>query len=277
MNTDPVPEIIRYTNYYRPRVCAVPFVVWFRERSGSSFLCSILNSHNDIFCRHEDYDVVRVNEDERDKYSFGFKRLFFNRQLKSFDGQILNPTDDQTITHFRKFYSQPKHACGFKFKFDIQVACYPEVVDELHWMSRHLRVIHLTRKNLLKQAVSRQNMERVKVYKQHSNLMAKSDLPPLRLDIPRALEYCRCLQADEARFEKSVSSFDNVLSVLYEDLLDDPQSQITRVLEFLDRKPTDELKSKFHKATPDCLAQAVTNYDALCEAVTGTTMEQYLD
>ncbi len=274
MNQDTSSRTIRYSKYYRHRVCEAPFVIWFRERSGSSFLRSVLNSHPDILCRHEDFNLILSNDGETD---VEFKRKHYKKDLRSFDGPLTDPTRDEVIGHFRKIMSQQRVACGFKFKFDIQIACYDEIVEELHWICRHLQVIFLTRRNLLKQAVSRQNMERVVELQQESNVQTKVDLPPLELDIDRALKYAQILKRDEWKFQNSVNEYQNVHRVVYEDLINEPEEEFGKILDLLKVKPHENLRSKLQKITPNALAAAISNYDQLCDQVRGTDFEQFLD
>ncbi len=281
MNVNSHPQPIRWSNRYYQKLCASPFVIWFRERSGSTFLCSMLKSHPDIFCRYEDFDLFWA-EDQPEAANFKkpltFNRRPYYRRVKEFKGFVDHPDEQRAIGHLRQLYSRPNPACGFKFKFEIQVAGYPEIVDELHWISPMLRVLFLTRRNVLKQAVSRQNMERLKFQSNHgANLRSTTSLPPLSLDIPRALRYARYLTAQDGRFEKSVSRFDHVKTICYEELQADPQRIMTEVLEFLNVNTSHQLTSSFLKSTPDRLDTAVANYDELVSAVSGTELESMLD
>ena len=283
MSTTPQPSsvpTIHYTNRYYKRCCPAPFVIWFRERSGSSYICSLLDSHPEVLCRREDFDLAMVDdENDYDEGVFRFKGKVYRRQFKGFKNTSRNdPTPTQTVEHLRRIMSQPKTACGFKFKFDIQVASYPEIVDELHWLTRQLRVLLLTRENFLKQAVSRQNMERLQVNQNQSNLgKARRRLPPLQLDVERAVHYANCFKADNQKFLNSVANFANVKNIVYEKLLADPTREIKELLEFMGVDPEIELTANINKATPDRLSEAIENFDELAAAVAGTDLEAYLD
>jgi len=242
-------------------------------------MCSLLNSHPDVLCRREDFDLVRVEDFEADETSFQFKHKLYHRQIKSFgNGVVDNPTPQQSVEHLRKIMSQKRTACGFKFKFDIQIASFPEIVDELHWLNRHLRVILLTRENFLKQAVSRQNMERLQFTMNSANLgKNRRRLPPIKLDCARAVHYATRFKASNERFNNSAARFENVKTVVYENLLSNPLGEIKDILGFLGVDSEQNLSAKLHKATPNCLADAVENYDELVTAVSGTELEAYLD
>ena len=270
---------LRYLNQNRKSVCAVPFVIWFRERSGSSYLCSMLDSHPEILCRKEDFDLVATNDSSTDSGVFEFKDRLYRRQTKCFGDSIIdNPTPQQTVDHMRKIMSQKRSACGFKFKYDIQVACYPEIVDELHWLNRHLRVVLLIRENFLKQAVSRQNMERLQIAQNNSNLDQNEDqLPPIKLDVERAVHDATRYQVLNERFLNSASRFVNVKKLAYESLLANPRDETKEVLKFLEVDSEQELSASMHKATPNRLSDAVENYDELVSAVSGSDMEPFLD
>ena len=277
---------IRYKNRHYKRCCDSPFVIWFRERSGSSYMCSLLHSHPEILCRREDFDLIRMedvpndsDEDLTDNDVFRFNDRFYHRQFKGFKNEVVdNPTPQQTVAHMRRIMSQPRKACGFKFKFDIQVASYPEIVDELHWLSRQVRIVLMTRENFLKQAVSRQNMERIQLTQNKANLgKGKRSLPPIELDVPRAMHYAERFMMGNERFLNSVANFAHVRKVVYENLLSDPHHEVREVLKFLGVDPDRELGATIRKATPDRLSEAVKNFDELSAAVAGTALEAFLD
>ena len=233
---------MRYANRQHYRCCVTPFVIWFRERSGSSYMCSLLDLHPEILCRAEDFDLLRIDEQAPvPGNAVQFKNRFYRRQIKGFDSMVDDPTSLQAVNHFRKIMSHSRKACGFKFKFDIEAACYPEVVDELHWLNRHLRVILMTRKNVLKQAVSRQNMERIQETENKANLETDKRLQPIQLDVPQALHYASRFKAWNKRFLNSVKRFSHVQTVVYENLHSDTNGEVKKVLEFLGVEASKEL------------------------------------
>lgn len=271
---------IRWVNRDYKRVCPSPFVIWFRERSGSSFLCSLLNSHPDIFCRFEDFDLLPIEKRDPglpEVEPLQYHKNQFYRRVKGFDGIVSDASEQLAIDHLRTIMSKPQTACGFKLKFEIQVAGYPEIVNDLHWMSRSLRVLYLTRKNVLKQAVSRQSMGRMRQQGHLANTRKIESRPPLVLDVVRAVRQARFLLAQERRFAKSVSRFHRVLPVCYEDLQSKPLLIMANVLRFLGVDAECELSSMVQKATPDRLSNAIENYKELADAVAGTELGAMLD
>ena len=121
-------------------------------------------------------------------------------------------------------------------------------------------------------------MERIQSEQNSSNLgRNRKQLPPITLDLRRAVRYAtRGLELNK-KFALSASRFSNVKQVVYEDMLADPRKVIREVLEFLDVDPEQELNGKLLKATPNLLSKAVQNYEALCAAVQGTQLEAFLD
>ena len=135
----------------------------------------------------------------------------------------------------------------------------------------------LTRKNILKQAVSRENMKRIQQAQNDSNLRTNHRMPRFQIDVAEVVHYANCLQTLNDRFNRSVRGFVNVKTIVYEDLLSDPRNEMKEVLQFLRMNPNTELVPSTYKATPDRLSEAVENYEDLVTVVAGTQLEQFLD
>ena len=294
-------RITRWIRSIRVPTCPTPFVICFLERSGSTHLCSALNSHPDITCRLEDFDVSHPdatspatsadNDGELNDPFENWRRQKLRRRLFRFnDVNIESPTSAQVTAHFYDIFSVPSHACGFKFKYPIQFEAYPEVVKEIGRMGNDFRLIVLTRHNLLKQAISRQNMLRIFYNFNGNNLHShqRSEVKrsllrqPFSLDIQRATKYALDLQntRDELfEFAEVIEAKrpNTVLRVEYEDLLSKEADTMKKLFEFLSVDSKISHSSYVEKATPDRLQDAICNYDQLVESITSTSLEQFLD
>lgn len=271
--------------------CRNPFIIWFRERSGSSHLQTILNNHPDIACRGEDFfhsAPVNIPASD-DPNEFQFRGNTFIRRIKNRDRNLKpvdRPSTEQIVKHLYFIYSLNRNACGYKLKFPIQVDMYPEVCDELRRLSSELRIIVLHRKNILKQVISRFNMLRIKAAAGACNLhrnAKKAQLDTkLKIDVKRVLGLARHFKEEENTFFEDVKKLQqqtdplNVLRIDYEDLLADEVGQSQRAFEFLGAAPDSMVKSLYQKATPDNLASVVENFDELAQAVAGTEFEAML-
>ncbi len=261
--------------------CKTPFFVWFTGRSGSTFLCDLLDSHPQIHCRKEDFSEVRIRHEDSIQPTtkiVEFQESRFFRRMFTPDGTVDDPSAEAVIQYLEQIFSMGSEACGFKFKYPGQAAVYPEVMESLKQVE-DLKVIELTRGNVLKQAISLRNVSRITQLEssQSSNARKQVDLDPLVLDIPLTLAHARFFLRSREDFRKQIAGFSRLLQVTYEGLLQDNQAAQRRILEFLEVDPEVALKSAFHKTTPDRLREAVQNYDQLATAVAGTELEPFLD
>ena len=260
--------------------CQSPFFIWFTGRSGSTFLCDLLNSHPQIHCREEDYGDIRINSiaevDNNMRLIAGEGGLFFRRLCKP-GMSIDDPSVEVAIEYLDELYSTNDFACGFKFKFPNQPLVFPEVDKYLRNVPE-MKVVELCRRNVLKQAISLQNIPRIKKLgvSRGSNATVGVDLPPLELDIHLAIINAKFFMKTNEEFQNSVSDYPNVWPVSYEDLCTDTENTVRDVLAFLNVDSSCKLKSRFNKTTPDDLRQAIANFDELRDAVVGTSLERYL-
>jgi hypothetical protein len=193
-------------------------------------------------------------------------------------GSIEDPSTGKAIEYLQQIFSSASRACGFKFKYPGQAAVYPEIMESLK-QTENLKVIELTRANVLKQAISLRNVGRIRKLKlsQSSNARQQVELEALHLDIPLTIAHAKYFLRSRADFREQIVDFPQVLAVTYESLLLDGPATRRRILEFLDVDADVPLNSDFRKTTPDRLCDAVQNYDELVAAVTGTELEKFLD
>jgi hypothetical protein len=120
----------------------VPFFIFFPERSGSSHLVNLLNSHPQINCFGEEFHL---------------------RDLPGTQERIPKHNSAASVVNsLRKIYqNEYTKANGFKFKYPGQPERYPEVMNFLTEHSDQVRIIILYRENRLKAAISKQNHTRL--------------------------------------------------------------------------------------------------------------------
>jgi LPS sulfotransferase NodH len=253
---------------------STPFVVLFMGRCGSTWLTSLLGSHPDVKCRREEFALVNGQGKESPEQRTRVLCKFFEDTL------TYDPTPEQCLKRVARLFSREALACGFKFKYPNQVESYPEVMDALRRRADELRVIHLTRSNLLKRAVSRQNLlrrlkgtPRVATTEQERKVKTEK----LIIDIPLLMSYMARQQRQFDRLEKIVNEFPHVIQVEYEDLVKEQNRVMTSVLTFLGVDPTAELTSNLIKATPDRLVDIVANHDEVVAAISNSAYARFLD
>ncbi len=262
---------------------ATPFVIWFEGRSGSSLLVSLLNAHPDLLCRSEDFSAFRLPANDPPGQPVDYPLVRFNgnrfrRRLAGFDGVVLSPTVDQTLAHLEEIFASRHGAVGFKFKYPRQQGVFPEIAAQLAAQHDRVRLICLRRRNIVKRAVSKQNLQAILQQSGKCNLASPEQrIGKLSVDIPGLLEFCARVRRRQAGFDAWASQFRHVCRVEYEDLQGDRSTTLREIADFLNVDPEPVLQTDLVKSTPDRLSEAVANYDELVAAFRGTPLELWLD
>ncbi|MEM9410389.1 MAG: hypothetical protein AAGA30_04710, partial [Planctomycetota bacterium] len=113
--------------------CQSPFFIWFTGRTGSTYLCDLLDSHPDIYCRKEDFSEIAVADPKLidPENLVQCRGGYFFRRLATEQGVIDHPNADQTVSHLQTIFNRSELASGFKLKFPNQSIVFPEVIEEL--------------------------------------------------------------------------------------------------------------------------------------------------
>ncbi len=259
-----------------------PFVVLFQERSGSTHLSSLLSSHPEVNCRAEDFSfdwyrptVAAAGDGE------GSGPPTSRRKLIGFRERVLDPTRAQIEGHLAEIFESGSGANGFKLKHPNQTARYPEVLQYLEALGDRLRVVHLDRENVIKRAVSKQVLVRMRqgreaAHLRNENLMRELEFQPIRIDVPEAVRYAGTVERLRTELAALVDRFPHVHRVEYDDLARRPHEVVPDLLGFLGVDPAVPLSTGVHKATPDALSDAVENFEELAVAVNDTGMAHHL-
>jgi len=223
-----------------------PFIILFQGRTGSSWLQDLLRSHPGVVCEPERL----VGASRADQWAW-------------LDG----------------LYSASRPAgiaatgCKTKLKDIVEPA-------DLHALihAHQVRVIHMYRRNRVKQAFSRINARRLFDARRRWNLAAgEQPLPPARIPLEQfeaALEHHRALEARLATFLAGVER--PRLDVAYEDLLHEHDATMGAVCRFLGVAEA-PMATGLRKNTPEHVRDAVLNYDEIREHYRGTDLEAEFD
>lgn len=223
------------------------FVILFEGRAGSTHLTKLLDSHPRIRAQREVLGGLK----NRNKGSAA--------QLEWVDGALIAPPDGTL------------DAVGFKTKLRdvIDQAAFADVL-----MRHDARIVHLERQNLVKQALSGINAQKLARATGRYNLFDEADrLPPQHVD-PEELRN-NLLRREQ--WQEDLRAFLEqhalpTLHITYEALLADEPSIVRDVLQFLGVRPA-RLRSPVLKATSDNLREAVLNFDELVASFAGTRYE----
>jgi len=230
----------------------VPFVILFTARTGSSHLTQSLNSHPQIRAQGEGLGRLRREG------ATGATQLAWAREALEADPTL--------------------SAVGFKAKPDqpLDASAFAALLCDIR-----PRIVHLARRNTLKQAVSIVRVSRLQALEGRSNRRRSREgeasfLPPFRIDpgeLTGAIDYLETQRGELARLLERLRL--PTLNAFYEDLLADERRAFARVLDFLG-VPHMTLGSRVAKGTPDDLTAAVPNLEELTEALRGTPYERIL-
>lgn len=198
------------------------FVVLTTNRSGSTWLMSLLNSLPHVTAQGELF-LPRLRNPER-RWDSDFARPRFVET--KFEGLAFRPFS--VFLYLNDLYSFAG-VIGFKLMY-AQLGLYPEILGYLIWHG--VRVVHLVRRNLLDVVLS----YAVKAKLGQAHLLSGQSLPDdLRVELDtknllKRLEWLR-KQQNLARFLLRWCRLHH-LEVVYEDLLND-QNHFRLILDFL--------------------------------------------
>lgn len=240
----------------------VKFIILSTQRTGSSLLQALLNSHSRI----DSYVEIFMPKNEK-------KDSFASYRRNSLQRRVLYIVNRSSITrdYLEEFFAKgsPVDAKGFKFMYG-QARRFPEVAS---WCEANdVRVVHLIRENFLKIIVSGKIAKQRGVY--HST--RRLDAIKVRID-PRAI--ISQLEKIEAQVNmyRQIFSYGSYLEVNYEILVANTADEAKRLLRFLDVETDEPLTSDLKKINPNSLADLVENYNDVKNELLGSPFEKFLD
>jgi len=223
----------------------VKFIVLTRSRTGSNLLLSFLNSHPNVFSEGEI-----------------FARLHGTDPLRRL-AQV--------------FAMQPLHLCakGFKIFYYHPLDADGSALWDALVRDNDVRVIHLTRQNVLRTLLSRRIAEISDSWTGTQYDRASGSDKRVHLD-PNELEEGFRQTAEWER--KAASQFRGhpVLQVTYEQLVRFPHETNIELQDFLGAS-RHEAQTKLNQQNPESLRELVSNYDALKARFAGSAWSPYFE
>jgi LPS sulfotransferase NodH len=240
----------------------VNFIVLSTQRSGSTFLTTLLNNHPEVECYGEMFmknntRKIAYNAYRTDSFQRKFSYIFQRKKL--------------TYSYLENFYSniQNAKAAGFKLMYR-QIKRYPEIIT---WSNTHnVKIIHLIRANTLKMIVSREIAQARGIY--HSTkalevIKVFLGLRELKIKLKKANQLVEKY--------RGIFANNNYLELTYESLLAEQDQQIQKLLDFLEIHNVVTLTSHLAKINPDSLEDLIENYQEVAQSFKGTAFEHYLN
>jgi len=221
------------------------FIVITRSRTGSNLLMSFLNSHPDIIAKGE---------------------LF--RRLK---GRTCKQVWEETYT------KKPKHIkyVGFKIFYYHPLDSEDKEVWDYIKKDKNIKLIHLTRNNMLKTVISRQIADKTNVWgNKNRNNIQLSD-KQVEININACLNEFKLTQESENKTRNKFKR-DIFLEITYEDLVKDCQNRMNEIFKFLELEET-TVKSSYKKQNKENIEDLVINYNDLRLAIEKSKWSYILD
>ena len=250
------------------------FVVLGTARTGTSLVCSLLDSHPDVTCPGEVFVLGRGRLPVLERKGLGMRETYVKwlrggplRQLRHALGPARAGAVADYLTDF--FTGSEVSARGFKLLVT-QTLQLPGIVP---WLQAHdVRVIRVARRNLLKTWVSREVKRRTR----RATARDAVPLTTVRADVEAMLAKLAWME-DEQRAVDELLAGQPSLRVVYETLQADLEGESRRMLRFLGVDAGVPVSTPYVKTNPECLADVVENYAEVAAALAGTPWERHLD
>lgn len=227
------------------------FIILCRSRTGSNLLLNQLQFHENIRMFYEIFSQDQSPKEFWDYINYDIQNI---KNIKQND-----PIKFIETFLFREMPLNVK-AVGFKlFYYHAQKAKTQEIWQYLQDY-QELKIIHLVRKNLLQTYVSQQIALTTNSWYLKSGQQVKSN-PAIALDYEqtiKAFEETKKLEAENDTFFQN----HQIIKVFYEDLVKNNRSEIAKIQNFLNVKPT-PVSISTKKRSPQSLQQAIQNYSEL--------------
>jgi LPS sulfotransferase NodH len=248
----------------------INFCVLATQRSGSTWLISLLESHPQIKAFSELFvgEIFAHPSDEYLPWSDESLSLFYEFQ-KANPGIRLS----QIFRYFEtlSYYPGNHRAIGFKLMYS-QLAKRPEILLKL--ILGRYKVINLVRENPLDIIISKANMQRTGSphFKQEQALQA-IELPPALL-----LKELK-KQNTKTELVRTLLNFLplEVLNITYESLCENRSTVFASILNFLEVEDSKiDLNSKLKKISKGRYSQKIANFEEVKATLAGTKFQQFL-
>lgn len=239
------------------------FIVASYQRSGSTMLTSALNSHPDVVCYSEIYNIGRpmFMVDGMPENS-NWLRKIRNVKPAAFLSNII----------FRG-YKSTIESVGFKFFPEhLRHEPYSKILNGLIY-DKSTSCIHLIRRNKLAMYLSLVKAQRTGAWSSNNKSDNSNEL--INLDPYECQKAFESIKHEQEYFIKCLENR-NVLTVYYEDIIESPDEKYNEIQGFIGldiQSITPTIKKQIIKP----LCQVIKNYDELKEHFSGTEWEINFD
>jgi LPS sulfotransferase NodH len=232
------------------------FIIVSNGRSGSNLLLGLLSSHPRVKHCGEYYTDNRMKQED-----------FTGRDLLTEFHEELSRKSFERAVGAKFLYYQLEAA--YADKFDVPAL---KQVQDFVLTNTDLKIIHLTRRNLLRTVISMLVAAKTGVYVAHD----QKELPKnasIEIDTADCIQRMKRIQEYEQQVREWFSKH-SVHEMVYENLADQQDIETDQVLKFLgvDTMPLQGRLVRQSKSLKD----SVANYDELVTALSGTEFASFL-
>ena len=240
------------------------FVIIAAPRTGSNYLCSILNTHSDILCHHE---------------LFHADKIYYARNLNKdkIDLGTIAQRDRSPKRFIQKIWQQEfnSSAIGFKLLSGQNPKAFNLVIKD-----KSIKKVLLSRQDLLRTYASLLIAKKTDVWsvekstsKSNSQVSVEVDINSFHNYIEKTHTYYQELRT------KLKSSKQSFLDITYEDLVGCDRDRVrTEILEFIEVDALiNSLQETHKKQNSNKLQKLISNFTEIESQLKGTELESYLD
>ncbi len=227
------------------------FLIISSQRSGSTLIRTLLDSHPGIRCYGEVF--LPTYRKEHSFYEYLNTRGYPKVLALLLRGLIVRDFLNCL------YGTNDKDAVGFKIMYDqIRYRPYrfPMVLD--YMQKNDVKVMHLIRENSFRVCLSRQFARATRTY--HTNETRVQ--PTLRIDIQLLLDEIKRLEQQKLWCRSIIKGL-NAIEVSYEEFVANKDTESSRILNFLGVDDSVELQSPLRKVLTAPIRDAVINYEEL--------------
>jgi LPS sulfotransferase NodH len=242
-----------------------PFVLLGRSRIGSNLLRSYLNMHSQIVAFGEIFRHTGV-------IGWDFSLYPQTKAMRQ-----LITTDPVRFTETQVYGRFPNHirAVGFKlFYYHAHDASGEAVWRYLH-DHKEIKIIHLTRSNMLRTFISRENAKTSNVWKRNGSQPVDEARRPIHLNYAECLQEFVNTRAWEEKYDAYFADHDK-LNITYEALVAQAQAELERLQEFLG-VDYEVVHTETRKQSNRRLVEAIANYQEVKAQFAGTPWSDFFE
>jgi len=223
------------------------FIVFGTQRTGTTLLVKLLDSHPDILCLSE---MILL----RDSKGF-MPYMNYKKYLKINVGSNLE-------NYFNYIYDDSRgfSATGFKLMLDQVTKGNLELLKKFN-----VKILYIIRKNILQTLISNIRTS-LGIYASNDNQQAEKYISTkIELGTDRLIENIKKIENAYSKMEEIlISNNFEYTTLYYEDISNDYNCEsVKNALSFLEINKDKKLATTFSKVGPNTLKNAISNYDAV--------------